>query len=290
MIDHDAFEQYQGALNASADLLQSAISTLVAELQDLTGNRLYRALATMYAALVAEYGTYAAAAAVEFYMLVREASAAGTRFEAEQFRPDNGGLLALDVKEALSKSTWDDIIAQLNRTSAQRVMEYADQTILDNALRDPAKPKWAFVPHVGACDWCLMLGSRGFAYRSSQTALASRHPNCRCIPVVDFDVNAPGLDGYDPEALYDYYANNLKEKWASRPHGPKSNKNSRPHQFTSIKNMAEYMEASESVEDLYRRNDEVMAAMNSMFKGNAYQKAYMSVSGAARARYLSLTS
>ena len=75
-------------------------------------------------------------------------------------------------------------------------MEQADETLLQNARRDPARPKWALVPHSGACGWCAMLASNGFVYASESTANKSRHPNCRCRPVVDFD-DDPLLEGYD---------------------------------------------------------------------------------------------
>ena len=85
-------------------------------------------------------------------------------------------------------------------------MEQADATIIGNASRDPAHPLFALVPHAGACGFCIMLGSNGFVYHSRAKANASRHPNCRCRPVVDFDTENPALAGYDPDAMHGAYS------------------------------------------------------------------------------------
>ena len=51
-----------------------------------------------------------------------------------------------------------------------------------------------------------MLGSNGFVYHSRAKANASRHPNCRCRPVVDFDTENPALAGYDHDAMHGAYS------------------------------------------------------------------------------------
>lgn len=84
-------------------------------------------------------------------------------------------------------------------------MEQADNTLIRNASIDPAHPRWAFVPRLGACAWCVFLGSQGFMYHSQSTVSASRHRHCKCSSVVDFDTRNPSLKGYNQAAMQDAY-------------------------------------------------------------------------------------
>ena len=124
--------------------------------------------------------------------------------------------------EATGGRAAASVLDALAGRSQQRVMAYADETLVRNAQADPAHPRWAIVPHAGACPWCVMLGSNGFMYRSEGTADASRHPHCKCAPVVDFDVGNPSLAGYDPAAMRSAYRtceeaveDDARRKWAS---------------------------------------------------------------------------
>lgn len=214
MIPRGDFDRYARALGINADLLQAAVAQAIDECAGLYGEELYRALSRTYAALVAKFGSFAAAAAVEFYAAMRSGAGPAQGYEPRQFDPGHGGLLASDVDEALRTSAT---AAALAARAVQRAMGYADATIQGNAMADPARPRWALVPHAGACDWCRMIGSRGFVFKSSATAGAERHPSCRCIPVADFS-DSPALDGYDPAALYDEYRAKHPE-WGSRRTG-----------------------------------------------------------------------
>ena len=62
-----------------------------------------------------------------------------------------------------------------------------------------------------------MVCSRGFDYVSKGTAESQRHANCKCTPVVEFDVENPKLEGYDPDALYDEYDNAYKTVMKTDP-------------------------------------------------------------------------
>lgn len=290
MVDKELFDRYARALSANADVLAARIAELSAALDGLDGDDLYRALAREYSALCAEHGRYAAEAAVEFYAELRGIADPGSRYEPTAVDPDNRGLTAFDVKEALGSSdTLEKAVSKLKGSGGTRAYEYADETILYNSTVDPAKPKLALVPSAKACDWCLMLASRGFAYRTQATATAARHPNCKCVVVVDFDVDNPSLEGYDHAALVDYYEKNLKEKWSSRRRsGPRAGGSSGGGAFSSIGDVQRYLDAAESVEDMERRNGVAMAALDRMFSGKARDKAYRLASVSARERYRKL--
>lgn len=75
----------------------------------------------------------------------------------------------------------------------------AGQTMMENAARDPLKPRFARVPSGGeTCRFCLMLAGRGFVYHSKKTAgeFGHYHDNCDCRIVASWDKD--GVEGYDP--------------------------------------------------------------------------------------------
>lgn len=207
MVDERIYGEYSDALGANAELARRACSELCARLAGLEGDALEEAAREAYRAIVATFGDAASAIAVEFYMAQREASGVPAGYTAEIIQSDGRGKVGLDVSKAVAGS---DMAASLAATATQRVMEDADATILGNARRDPAHPKWAFVPHAGACGWCRMMGSRGFDYCAKGTAEAVRHPSCKCSVVVDFSAD-PALEGYDPDSLYGEYSDARKE-------------------------------------------------------------------------------
>ena len=90
----------------------------------------------------------------------------------------------------------------------------ASQTVLNNAKRDRARPRFARVP-TGAetCDFCLMLASRGFVYHTEQTA-SHAHSGCDCRTVPSW--RAYEVGGYDPSALYDQWQDAIDAKARER--------------------------------------------------------------------------
>ena len=202
MIPEELFDAYATAIDANAELAKRAVLKLDAELAGLSARALEAALSEKYAAIVAEFGGYVAACAVEFYAEMRTAADVGTRYAPQVYEPDNGGLLAWDAREALRASAdFQAALDKLSGAAVQRSMEYADETMIRNARRDPARPKYALAPHPGACGWCVLMASNGFMYASEAKANAARHANCRCRPVVDFkDHGIEGrADGYKSE-------------------------------------------------------------------------------------------
>lgn len=195
MVDDVLFNRYRTALGASADMARDAVEQLVAQ---YSGDLTRAELAEAYAALVRKLGQYAAQVALEFYEQLREQADPEDSYTPKVFEPDNAALLTWDARNMSH--------AQLPGIASQRVMQYADETITQNAWADPAHPRYALVTHPGACGWCMLIGSNGWMYSTKKTAAATRHANCRCAVVADFDTKNPSLKGYDPDALVDVYA------------------------------------------------------------------------------------
>ena len=207
MIDKTLFDQYKSALKVNADLLESAILALDGKLAHLSGKSLEVALAANYALLVQQYGSLAAQCAVEFYTTLRAGANLATEYTATQTAAQSSEYLVRDAQNVMKLSAnVSNVTKNLAGRAVQRVYEQADNTLIDNANRDPAHPRWALVPTVGACGWCVLIGSQGFVYHSDTTASRARHAHCRCTPVVDFDTKNPHLDGYNVTTLRSSYS------------------------------------------------------------------------------------
>lgn len=197
-------------LSATAQAAARQLDEFIEALGDIPNDAMRDALLDFYPSLVRKYGGAAASAACKFYSELREASGAAGAFAPTAEEPGDA-LAESDVRWAMGAqyagaSGRAGLSGALRGSATRRVYQHADRTLVRSAQRDPAHPKWAVVPHAGACAWCVMVGSRGFVYRSERTAALQRHDNCRCTPVVDFDRQSPRLDGYDPEAMREAYA------------------------------------------------------------------------------------
>lgn len=104
----------------------------------------------------------------------------------------------------------------------------ANETVTKTAKGN--KLKYARVPAAGCtCGFCLMLASRGFAYRSRATAGEldpdHYHSDCKCTVVPGYADTE--VEGYNPDKLYnDYYLpayeglgryNKIADRWDALP-------------------------------------------------------------------------
>lgn len=204
-VDDELYGRYSSALEKSCGLARRDVSRVVeASAGDLDALR--DALLTSYPAIVEKYGDLAASSAMEFYEESRELAKAPGPYSPVMADADPRDALERNVRYSMGDyyGTGDKaaLTSKLGDSAQRHVMNAAERTLVANAKRDRAHPRWALVPHAGACPYCMMLGSRGFAYKSKDTAMASRHDGCGCTPVVDFDRKSPKLKGYDPDALY----------------------------------------------------------------------------------------
>ena len=212
MVDKELFDAYEAALGANAALFSRAVRDLADEVDGMTAKDMRTYLMGRYPSLVRAYGTVAAEAAREFDEMQRAIAGGAAKFgnyEAVTAYPEQ-----LDAESAIQvnavtardgKPSGASVYAYLDGQGTRSVMSCSDATMDANCKRDPANPKWALVPHPGACAWCVMIGSRGFMYQSERTVGAQRHNGCKCTPVVDFDTKNPSLEGYDQRKLEQRY-------------------------------------------------------------------------------------
>ena len=182
-------------------------------LLDLTQPAVVRdALLDFLPQLAATYGDIAAVAAAEWYENLRGKVAGLPPYET---------VLSSGVKrEAIVETArwaagglWGDDPGQVRcvlEGCVQAWVKYSGRdTVARNVEFDPAKPRYARVPRGSrTCAWCAMLASRGFVYRTKETAgfvEGTFHNDCDCEIVPSFEAKSAHITGYDPDALYAQY-------------------------------------------------------------------------------------
>lgn len=158
----------------------------------------------------------AASYAASFYDTLRYEST-GEHFAAlaqssREPKATEGAVRALLSSVVISGETAAFFAAVLARIDYE-IKKAAGQCVIQNALKDTRRAMFARVP-TGAetCDFCIMLASRGFVYHSKKTAgeFDHYHANCDCRVVPGFDGETK-VEGYDPDALYEKYAEKRNE-------------------------------------------------------------------------------
>lgn len=212
MIDNDLYKQHLDSLAGMDKFIRAEVAFRI----DLANSALKRGISLtrttqmLYQDLAlgrVRNKKIASSIALKFYKKQREAYGATDGFEPTYLGDVPDQWLFEDFKKTLAAHKdgtnvdFDGMKNALGGRMAHYALKAVDATIIGNAQRDPLHPKWAFVPHIGACAWCIMIGSRDFDFKSEKTASAERHPGCTCPVVADFDTKNPHLEGYDPEGM-----------------------------------------------------------------------------------------
>lgn len=209
-VDRALFDRYAVALDQNADMAVAELSAIMRGLAaDASPTELARLLDELMPALAEKYGSRAAVAAVEFYRAQRDRADLAEPYEPRVYTSVDAGALRVGETLARFDAVGGDarpLVSALSGRLTRQVMGAADSTITANAAADPAHPRWAMVTRPGACGFCVMVSSNGWAYSTERAAARPRHDNCRCVAVADFDTKNPALDGYRPEAMQRAYA------------------------------------------------------------------------------------
>lgn len=201
---------YRAAQRDVTTLAVDALAGLWATLEHGDAAAVSAAMVEFFPDLVQTYGETAALVAVDQYDALRLAAEAAGSYGAVM-----GDTIGADQAAAVAR--WgvgplfsadpnaDQALAFLAGGLQRLVQQAARNTIGWNTSRDPAKPRWARVPHSKTCAFCLMLASRGAVYWDARAAggdMNRYHGHCDCTPT-------PVWGGqelpYDADALYDDY-------------------------------------------------------------------------------------
>ena len=135
--------------------------------------------------------------AAQMYVGVREGAVEGTvrrvvggvdgsQASLDAFTQAVGQLVERETRLA-ANTTVEENVERVAKTKAGRDVRYA---------RVPTRA----VP----CEWCAMLASRGFVYRSAERAEAASHHHCTCT-IVPGVQGVTEVAGYDPGHYYDVW-------------------------------------------------------------------------------------
>lgn len=172
------------------------------------------ALFTAIPPLIERWGDVAGTAAAEWFEEFRDSQGASGSFSAQladSVPPEViNARLGYATRETghLFRGEITELGKFVSLITNEYVLKPGHDTIMYNAKRD--KVAYARVPEPGACKWCLMLASRGFAYSSKASAKTKDgerfHGHCRChaMPVYD-ETRARVEYGYNPERFYEEY-------------------------------------------------------------------------------------
>lgn len=151
----------------------------------------------------------------EFYDVLREIEV-GERLGAQAT-----SMRVPEATEGAVRAFVDDLVNGKTDKFKNELLDRLDyetkkataQTIYENGGRDPKKPRFARVPSGSeTCDFCIMLASRGFVYRTAESAGEGGHyhANCDCRIVPGWDGKTK-VEGYDPDELYLQWKNGKQD-------------------------------------------------------------------------------
>lgn len=203
MVDRAEAAKFKNANGRLTDEITRDIRKTWAAMGAYTPEGKRDALLDLVPGLVSTYGDAAATVAVEYFEKTTGSSGkihGGPSSEAVRgsVRAAAGGFWSGQETAAITS-----IIASATR----HMLQSGRNTIFENA--NDSGLRFARVPESGACDWCLIMSSRGAVYHSKETAGGEGndyHDECNCQPIaVADDDDLP----YDADALYRTY----KDAW-----------------------------------------------------------------------------
>ena len=178
------------------------------------------------AAVMPTYTTMAAQASADFYDAERTL-ALGEPFGATAVSGYDPARTDGAVRALVQRIVDGKPVQSFNDGVLERIdyemKRAAGNSMLENGRADPKGPRFARVPTGSeTCEFCIMLASRGFVYRSEKSAgaLDHYHANCDCRIVASFDADT--VEGYDPDDLYLKWRDRKawEEKHQSAEHEP----------------------------------------------------------------------
>lgn len=165
-------------------------------------------------AAVARYGDAAAENAAKLYdetMLAEGVDVPPAAiYEGADTERIEGTVRRLAGRLAGDEPDREGFLEQVGKLAADQTRAAASETVISNVERDSATKKgrgvrFARIPQrPDPCGYCVMLASRGFDYKSNESAAAASHHNCTCL-VMAGAKGRTAVEDYDPEGMYERY-------------------------------------------------------------------------------------
>jgi hypothetical protein len=244
-LPRSVIDNYTAGVNGISEQARSALADVLAQ-TDLTGD-VAEVRATVSAAMQRICGASADAAAelsAAVYDGIRSVElgeALGAEAESG-YLPDETDEAVRAFAKKLVEGDEDEFTRLLNERIDHEVKVAANRAMVNMAAGDSIEPMYARVPSGReTCDFCLMLASRGFAYKNRAGA-EHAHANCDCRIIVGW--NDMTVAGYDPSELADRWEAMNEAKAAERA---KRNGTSERQEYAKI--MAGYQRASKRAKE-----------------------------------------
>lgn len=211
-------DEYTRQLNMVSDGMKQALTDAL-EMVDWSDMNRARAQVLELMQLYCGGATDAAATlAARFYSAARQ-YALGTQYDALALsgRVPEATERAVYSFFARDGATPEKITEQLMERVGYETKRAAGDCVFMNGSRDPRKPRYARVPSGSeTCQFCLMLGGRGFVYRNKAAAgyFNHYHDNCDCRIVPGWEDS--DVEGYDPAAIARQWSETVDETARAR--------------------------------------------------------------------------
>lgn len=247
------------ALNTVSNAVKKLVREFLATVQYSSTDELFALLLEFLQPLLGEATDLAAAYAAEAYDVIRSASV-GSSLGATAYSGREAEATEAVIRSFMQKileGKYDQFVNLVLERVDYEIKKAAAESTFHNADNDNLKPRFARVP-TGAetCPFCIMLASRGFVYHSRASAgeLNHFHANCDCRVVAGF----PGMrvDGYDPDALYDQYLDDLKSgklKLNTVSKSTGGGKEWTSKEFNSVGDFVGFIQEATDIDDLQQR-------------------------------------
>lgn len=286
-------------VNAVSSEAQALIAATLEALDWTDVERDRRTLVDALQEVCDSYADVVAQAAADMYDDAREA-VVGERLGAQAlpgYEPDaTDRAVRYFVKSIVDGKPVESFNAQVLGRVDYELKRAAGRCATANAARDPLKPRYARVPTGSeTCPFCIMLASRGFVYRSKETAggIDHYHPGCDCRVVCQWEASQ-GVEGYDVPDLFEQYlklADTHGAEWKAASRSARGKGTAAPPRFGSIGEASKYVQGASAPDELQARLAEAYEDLERMFKGkeDAVKKARDVVAAAARRRMREIT-
>lgn len=228
-IPRRALDEYTRGVNAAS---RSAIEMFLADVAGLDWTSpvadVRNALIEIMRVCCSSAADNAALVSAEFYDAARTISKGrpyGAVTESGYNPNATAGAVRAFVQDLVDGKGSRSVITKCRERIDYEAKRGAGNCIKANCARDPSHPRYARVPSGSeTCKFCLMLASRGPVYRNADSAGEGGHwhgnCDCRVVPIWGgkyVRTDAGGLvmrggteiEGYDPDALYDRYLDDM---------------------------------------------------------------------------------
>lgn len=168
------------------------------------------ALIELTQAIIHKYGMGDSEAAATWYEVVR-ARWFDDSFEVQPWEadPNDDQRLREAIRAKANMLFPEDagydpegFLTYLNGLVDRNVHAHGQLTVAHNVKRDHRGVRYARVPSGGeTCQFCFMLCSRGYVYRSADSGSFHAHANDKCELVPQFKAGTAKVKGYDPDKM-----------------------------------------------------------------------------------------